>query len=172
MTISRPRSWNSCQGRLLQRLLVHVGVEEAAGVFQGGLDDGHVGHHLGEDLPGLDLVGPDARVVVGVEGDYLAEAAAQPHGPPDGEALGVAGEGEGRGVDDAGAGDHLLVYLAHGEQGVGAPVDLEVGDADGAGDEGVGGRSLVGAAYGLGVDAVVLELVLDVLAEVVGRRAW
>ena len=46
-------------------------------------------------------------------------------------------------MDDTGAGDHLLVYLAHGEEGVGAPVDLEVGYADGAGDEGVGGRGLV-----------------------------
>ena len=156
--------------RLLQRLLVHVEIEEAAGVFEGGLDYGYVGHYFGEDLPGLDLIGPDARVVVRVERDYLAEAAPESHGPPDGEALGVAGEGEGRGVDDAGAGDHLLVHLAHGEQGVGAPVDLEVGDAYVAGDEGVGGRRLACAAHGLGAHAVVLELVLDVLAEVVGAE--
>src|SRR5215218_7883658 len=70
-------------------------------------------------------------------------------------------------MDDAGAGDHLLVYLAHGEEDVSTPVDLEVRDADGASDEGVGRRRLVCAAYGLGIDAVVLELVLDVLAEVV-----
>src|SRR5919112_971492 len=90
------------EGCLFERLLVHVEVEETTGVLEGGLDDRHVGHHLGEDLPGLDLVRPDARVVIRVEGDYLAEAFPHPHGPPDGEPLWVFGEGEGRGVDDAG----------------------------------------------------------------------
>src|SRR5215218_1873731 len=144
------------QHGLLQCFLIHVDVEEAARVLEGGFDDRHVGHYLGEDFPGLDLVRPDARIVVGVEGDDLAEAATEPHGPPDGEALGVSGEGEGRGVHDAGAGDDLLVHLAYGEVGVGAPVDLEVRDAYGAGNEGIGRRRLVRAAHGLGVDAMML----------------
>src|SRR5829696_5645063 len=142
--------------RLLESFLIHVDIEEAAGVLEGGLDDRYVGHYLGEDLPGFDLVRPDARVVVGGEGDDLAEAATESHGPPDGEALGVSGEGEGRGVHDAGAGDDLLVHLAYGEVGVGAPVDLEVRDAYGAGNEGIGRRRLVRAAHGLGVDAMML----------------
>jgi hypothetical protein len=73
-------------------------------------------------------------------------------------------------VYDACALDELVSNLADAQEDVRPPVDLEVGDADGLGDEDVGGRCVTGTAEALealGRDAGAGELLFEVIPEMV-----
>jgi len=109
--------------------------EEPPGVIQRGLGEGRVAHHMPDHLSSLAGVGPDARAVIGVEGDQFALLLRQHESLLHRRAGRLARQGPHGGVDDLGARDGLLADLAGFQAEVGIAERLEIGRAPGAGNE-------------------------------------